>query len=129
MFRTRLILAIISTSAEETAIWLVWRWVLPVLGIVLPAAWLVVIMAGWAIISVIIFVSGTRILRKEPLAGVLMVGSKGKVTSLLAPEGFVKIKSELWAAESEDGQLEVGAEVLVTKQEGLKLIVRKARKD
>ncbi len=45
--KTRLILAVISTALEETAIWVIWRWLLPVFGINLPVAVLIVAMVVW----------------------------------------------------------------------------------
>jgi len=54
-----------------------------------------------------------------------MVGSRGKVVSPLSPEGMVKIKGELWKAASEGGVLDIGDEITVVGQDGLRLIVRK----
>jgi membrane-bound ClpP family serine protease len=125
-FTGRLVLAIISTALEEIAIVLVWRWVLPYFGISIPVPWLVVIMAGWAAISVALFVFVTRMQKKQPMVGMpIMVGSKGRVVSPLVPEGLVKIKSELWSAVAAEGNLVIGEEVEVTEQNGLKLVVRK----
>ncbi|MBN1692730.1 MAG: hypothetical protein JW845_04150, partial [Dehalococcoidales bacterium] len=57
--RTRLILAIISTSIEEVAIWAIWRWLLPEFGIILPAWVLVCIMAAWAVFGTWLFIFTT----------------------------------------------------------------------
>ena len=54
-----------------------------------------------------------------------MVGSRGKVVSPLAPEGLVRIKSELWVAKSARGKMSLGEKVVVVEQDGLKLVVRK----
>jgi membrane-bound serine protease (ClpP class) len=54
-----------------------------------------------------------------------MVGAKGKVVSPLAPKGVVKIKGELWEATSSGTNVDVGEEVVVVGQEGLKLVVDK----
>ena len=58
-----------------------------------------------------------------------MVGSRGKVVSLLTPEGFVRIKGELWQATSAGERIDTGEEVTVLGQDGLKLIVRQSNKD
>ncbi len=58
-----------------------------------------------------------------------MIGSKGKVASPFAPEGLVRIKGELWGAESLDRNMDIGEQVVVVRQDGLKLIVRKADSD
>ena len=49
--------------------------------------------------------------------------------SSLAPAGLIKIKDELWEAESLSGKVAIGKEVIVVGQDGLKLIVRKGNGD
>ena len=130
MTTARLILAIVSTFLEEVAIVVIWRWGLPELGIHLPLSVLVGIMVAWAIFSVVNFVIVTRVLRKQTVIGLpTMTGSKGKVASPLAPEGLVRIKSELWSATSVEGDIDEGEEVSVVGEDGLKLLVRKSDGD
>ena len=130
MTRARLILAIVSTTLEEVAIVVIWRWGLPQLGINLPLSVLIGIMAAWAAFSVGNFIIVTRVLRKQAMVGLpTMIGSKGKVTSPLAPEGLVRIKSERWSATSLEGNIDQGEEVMVVGEDGLKLIVRKSGGD
>jgi len=122
----RLILAIVSTSLEEAALVVIWRWGLPQIGIQIPLYVLIAVMVAWAAYSVITFWIVTRTLRRKALVGLpTMVGSKGKVVSQLAPEGQVMIKGELWGAKSIDRSIDSGEEVMVVGQDGLKLIVRK----
>ena len=126
MITARLILAIASTLAVEAALYTIWRWMLPELEIVMPMAGLIAVMVAWAIFAVVNFWLVTRTLRKQALIGLpTMVGSKGKVTSPLSPEGLVMIKGELWEARSIGGNVERGELVTVVEQEGLKLLVRK----
>jgi membrane-bound ClpP family serine protease len=126
MTTARLILAIISTTLEEVAIVVIWRWLLPEFGIELPFSVLVGIMIVWAAFSVTLFVITTRILKKQTVVGLpTMVGSRGKVASSLAPEGLVRIKGELWGATSAEGDIDTGEEVEVLGEDGLKLIVRR----
>ena len=130
MTTARLILAIVSTSAVEGAFVVIWRWVLPEFGVELPLAVLIAVMAAYAVFAVVDFWFVTRILKRQAVVGLpTMVGSKGKVASPLAPEGLVRIKSELWGAESEEGNIKKGEEVMVVEQDGLKLIVRKSNPD
>jgi len=127
--RTRLIVAVVSTALEETAIVLIWRWVLPGFGINLPLGVLVAAMVAWAIFSTATFLLTTRILKKQPVVGLpSMLGSKGKVASPLAPEGLVKIRGELWGAVSVDGNVAEGEEVEVVGEKGLRLVVRRVIK-
>ena len=123
----RLILAIISTLLVEVALVVIWRWGLPQLGIELPLAVLIVLMAAWGAYAVYTYRMGSRALRKKPVAGLTaMVGSKGTVVNPLTPDGLVRIKGELWQATSADKSIEVGEEVTVVGQDGLRLIVSKS---
>jgi len=127
---TRLVLAVISTSLEETALAVIVLWGLPQLGIRVPLGVLIALMVVWAAFSVFIYRMGSRALKRKPVVGLIpMVGSRGKVTSRLDPEGYVRIKSELWEAEAADGEIDTGEEVVVVGQDGLKLIVRRSMLD
>jgi len=122
----RLILAIFSTLLEEAALVVIVLWGLPQLGIHIPMAGLIALMAAWGALSVFIYRMGSRALRRKLIVGLPdMVGSKGKVVSPLAPEGLVRIKGELWVAKSTGRGMDTGEEVTVVGQDGLKLIVRK----
>ena len=124
--RTRLILAIISTSLEEVAIWAIWRWLLPEFGILLPVWLLIVIMVAWAVFGTWLFIFTTIALKKQATAGLpSMVGTVGKASGSLAPDGMVKIRGELWGAVSEEGNIADGEGIIVTGENGLKLLVRK----
>jgi len=123
----RLVLAIISTLLEETALAVIVLLGLPQLGIRIPLAGLIGLMAAWGAFSVITYRMGSRALRRKPLVGLPdMVGSKGKVVSPLAPEGLVRIRGELWVAQTESGEMNAGGEVIVVGQDGLKLVVRRS---
>ena|SRR3972149_2399951 len=123
----RLVLAIVSTSLEEAAIWVIWRWLLPEFGVNLPVAVLVGVMVAWAVFGTWLFILTTRALRKQAPAGLpSMVGMAGRAAGRLSPEGLVRIRGELWGAVSEQGDIEAGEEVVVVSERGLKLLVRKA---
>jgi membrane-bound ClpP family serine protease len=122
-----MVLAIVSTAAVEAALYAIWRWLLPQWDIEIPFAVLIGVMVAWAIFAVADFWFVTRVLRRQTLVGLpTMIGSKGKVTSPLAPEGHVRIRGELWTAEAPDGNIEVGEVVMVVGQDSLKLIVQRA---
>ena len=123
-FTARLILAIVSIALEEVALWVIWRWGLPELGIELPVSALIAVMVAWLVFSVTTFSMVTRVLRKRATVGLpTMIGSKGKVARMLAPEGMVRIKGELWGATSTEGNISEGEVVTVVGEDGLKLIV------
>jgi membrane-bound ClpP family serine protease len=123
---SRLVLAVLSTSLEEVAIYVIWRWLLPEFGIELPYQALIGAMVAWCGFSVWLFVFTTRALRKQMLVGLpSMVGTVGKVARRLAPDGLVNIRGELWGAVSDGGDIEAGEKVTVIREDGLKLFVRK----
>jgi membrane-bound ClpP family serine protease len=122
----RLILAIISTTMEETAIFAAWRWLLPHFDIHLPVQALIAIMVIWAGFSIWLFVFTTITLRKQVPVGLpSMIGSRGKVADRLDPEGLINIKGELWTARSGGERLNRGEEVVVVGEDGLRLLVRR----
>jgi len=122
----RLIIAIVSTSLEEAALAAGVLWGLPRLGIHIPLWVLIIVMLAWGTYTVVTYRMGSRALRRKPVHGLTaMLGSKGKVVSPLVPDGMVRIKGELWKAKSASGRMDVGEEVTVVRQDGLKLIVRK----
>jgi membrane-bound ClpP family serine protease len=124
----RLILAIVSTALEETAIWVIWRWLLPEFGVNLSWGVLVGVMVAWGTFSVWLFVFTTLVLRKQkPTRAPSMVGTVGIVINRLAPEGQVSIGGELWHASSIEGDIEAGEEAVVVSERGLTLSVRRAR--
>ncbi len=125
----RLILSIVSDIFEEVALVVVWRWGLPQLGIHLHVSILIAVMVAWAAYSLITYRIGSRALRRQtPLGLPSLVGGTAKVTKRLDPEGMVMIEGELWQAKSEEGNVDIGEEVMVVHQNGLKLMVRKVGK-
>jgi membrane-bound serine protease (ClpP class) len=74
-----------------------------------------------------VLVNVFRIRRMPALVGVeTVVGRTVKARSALDPRGFVFMDGENWTAESEEGNISPGEEVVVTEINGLKLKVRKA---
>jgi len=99
---------------------------LPKLGIHIPLAGLIALMVAWGAYAIITYRIGSRALRRKPEIVLPLISSKGKVVSPLAPEGFIRIKGELWQATSVGGNIDNGEEVTVVGQDGLKLVVRKS---
>ncbi|MBM2825499.1 MAG: hypothetical protein HW402_1163 [Dehalococcoidales bacterium] len=122
---TRLIIAIVTTLLEEAVLVVIALWGLPQLGIRIPLAGLITIMALWLVWSIFTYqLGGWALARKHLIGQSDMVGSKGKVVSSLSPEGLVRIKGELWMATSADGEAMPGDEIIVVEQNRLKLLVR-----
>ena len=116
---------IISGVFEQAAVAVVVLWGLPQIGINIPIWALVSVMVAMAAYAVFSHGKAVRALKTKPMAGLPdMVGTQGEVASALAPEGLVKIRGELWAAEAASGRIMAGQPVTVVKQDGLKLTVR-----
>ncbi|MBA7648788.1 hypothetical protein ES703_56578 [subsurface metagenome] len=123
-------MAIVSIALEEVALVVIVLVGLPELGIEVPLGVLIAVMVAWGVFSVFIYQMGSRALKRKPIAGLSdMVGSKGKVVRPLAPQGLVRIKGELWEAESVDDSIGIGEKVIVVGQDALKLMVRKGETD
>jgi len=119
-------MAIVSTLLEETAIAVIVLLGLPQVGIHIPLAGLIALMVAWGVFSVFTYRIGSRALARKPIIRLPVTGSHGRVVSRLAPEGLVRIESELWVAKSAGAEIDVGTEVIVLEQDGLKLVVRKS---
>jgi membrane-bound serine protease (ClpP class) len=120
----RLIIAIITSLLDEALIVAVILWGLPRLGIHLPYYVIIIVCAAFVVYAVVFYQAGSRALRRRPVKGFTdQVGLEGKVVDRLSPEGTIKISGELWNARAENGEIEAGARVLVTGQDGFKLIV------
>jgi membrane-bound ClpP family serine protease len=126
----RLIMAIFTNLLYEAIIVAVILWGLPRWGIHIPLYGLILLCIAFAIYGVVSFLIGSRTLRRKPLPGLTtMVGIEGQVVSRLAPEGFVRIGGELWNARAGNGSIDVGADVIVVRQYGLKVVVHRKQAD
>jgi membrane-bound serine protease (ClpP class) len=82
--------------------------------------------AGMGLFFATIVVNVVRARRRPALMGPdTIIGEKGVARSPLNPRGFVMIKGEYWQAETEEGEVQPGEEVIVVGREGLRLKVRK----
>ncbi|UCD14139.1 MAG: NfeD family protein [Thermoplasmatales archaeon] len=65
---------------------------------------------------------------KKPVTGPEgMIGQTGIAMEMLNPIGTVRIKGEIWTAESIDGRVEKGEKIVVEKLNGLELVVKKLK--
>jgi membrane-bound serine protease (ClpP class) len=83
------------------------------------------------IVVFVIFAIGAivRGQRRQIATGVeVLIGKTAVVRTTLNPRGSVFVEGELWAASIDDGSVESGEEVLITKVEGLKLLVTRKEK-
>ena len=125
--RSLLIWRIFTSSLEQAALVAVVLWGLPKMGVDLPLWVLVPTSIALGIWNVYTYRKAAQTLRVKPVAGLTdMVGTWGEAVGQLNPAGQVRIRGELWAAESESGELRRGDRMVVTGQKGLKLTVRGA---
>lgn len=124
----RLLVAIISTVLEEAALVAVVLIGLPRLGIEVHLAVLIALMVVWSVASVALYRVGSRALRRKPFITLPdMIDGRGRVVSTLDPEGLVRVKGELWVATSADKKMDVGTNIIVVAQNGLKIVVRERK--
>lgn len=130
IMRTRLIIAIVSTTLYEVIIISILVWGLPRLGLFISWWGILVIALAFLAFAVFIYRVGSRVLRMSPLPGLTnMVGMEGRTFGRLNPTGYVKIAGELWEASAENGFIGDGEDILVVRQRGLKLIVRRKNQE
>ncbi|MBI2831095.1 MAG: hypothetical protein HYX79_02425 [Chloroflexi bacterium] len=129
MMLPRLVFAILTITMQEVAIALIALLALPSAGVSVPVPALVIFMLAWATGCALVYRAGSRALKRKTLTGLWSLeGGTGKVVTRLTPQGKVRIHDELWDALSSDGAIDVGEEVVVVKQEGLKLLVVRKQK-
>jgi membrane-bound serine protease (ClpP class) len=86
------------------------------------------------LLLVLIFVSSFAIYIflpqfKQPVTGVEgMNGMKGYALEILDPHGKVSLKGEIWDAQSIDGRIEKGEEIIVQEVKNLRVIVVHSKK-
>jgi membrane protein implicated in regulation of membrane protease activity len=117
------IYAIIGTLLEQSALVIIVRWWLPQFDI--HISWWVtgILMCLLLMYSFYTYRMGRQaLLRKSPVYPDTIIGSEGVVATPLDPTGYVKVKGELWKATSAS-ELEIGDRIVVTKIDGIRLIV------
>jgi membrane protein implicated in regulation of membrane protease activity len=118
--------AVLSWILEEILLAAIVLWLLPhFFNINMPLCGLAILMTGLAIYSGVMYRVGRQTFYIRPkVAADNIIGSEGRVTKPLAPEGYVKIQGVLWKAICNESELGVGDEVEVVGMEGLRLIVK-----
>ena len=89
--------------------------------------WLIVLVVVCLVAFLAITVIwGIRAHRRQVSAGrEELVGKTAEVKIALAPKGTVFVEGEQWTAVSEEGRVEPGEEVIITKVDNLRLYVTK----
>jgi len=121
--------AVLSWILEEILLAAVFLWLLPhFFNINMPLWGLAILMLALAVYSGVMYRVGRQTFYIRPkVAADNIIGSEGRVTKPLAPDGYVKVQGVLWKAICNESELGVGDEVEVVGIEGLKLIVKPKR--
>jgi membrane-bound serine protease (ClpP class) len=94
--------------------------------------WLIaIIVIAIAAFIAIAIIWGIRAHRQQASAGrEELIGKTAEALTAIKPRGTVFIEGERWEATSEEGRMEPGEEVTVTKVDGLRLwVTRKKNKE
>ncbi len=128
--RSLLIWRIFTSLLEQAVLIGVVLWGLPQINVHLPVWILVPASIALTIWNVYTYRKASQALRVKPVVGLVdMIGTQGEVVGRLDPSGQVKIRGELWAAETESGEMKLGRKVVVIGQNGLRLTVRETCQD
>jgi membrane-bound ClpP family serine protease len=120
------LLAIIISLINKAIIIFVLFFVLSFFGIDMPIWLIITLVIIFSAITFIVY----RAQKKSPLLGFEnMIGKSGITVNQIARGGTIKIGRELWHAETDGENIEVGEEVTVIRQAGLKLTVIRRNKD
>lgn len=87
--------------------------------------WLIaIVVIGSVVFLAVTIIWGIRAHRQQALAGrEELVGKTAEVKTLIDPKGTVFIQGERWKAIADEGRVNPGEEVIITKVEGLTLYV------
>jgi membrane-bound ClpP family serine protease len=126
MMKWRLIIAVITTLLDEAIVFALILWGLPHLGIYLPIPVLIIAGVLWTAFAILLYIAGSKVLSKKPLSGLTdLIGFKGKAVTPISPKGMVRVNGELWEAISLEGNIQKGENIIIEKQDGLQLTIRK----
>ena len=121
--------ALTGTILEQGAIFVIIRWGLPQLDIYVPWWGLVIVMGAFLVYSVYTYSRGRAAMRRNPMvAPETIIGSRGRVATSIDPRGYVRVKGELWKAQS-TYRLDVDEEIYVIGIEGIQLVVAPLKRE
>ena len=99
-------------------------WLLPLWGINIPIWGLILIVIAFLIYEIVTFRLGRKALERKPVIwSNAIVGCCGKATTPLTPDGYVKVRGELWRALSSDTDINEGDDIVVVELDRLTLRV------
>jgi len=122
-----IVYSIVTGLLEGAALAAVVLWLLPLLGVNIPIWGVILLMGAYGVKEGIIYRISARALQRKSVVSLEgMVGCYGKASTPLAPDGYVRVKGELWRASSTGPNIDDGDEIVVTDINGLTLFVAPA---
>jgi len=102
-------------------------WLLPHWGLNIPIWGLILLILAFGAYQVVTYRLGRRALDRKPvLSPESIVGCYGEASTKLTPDGYVKVKGELWRAFSTGLNIDEGKEIVVMEVKRLTLLVAPA---
>jgi membrane-bound serine protease (ClpP class) len=102
-------------------------WLLPHWGLNIPIWGLILLMLAFGVYQVVTYRLGRRAIDRKPVLSLeSIVGCCGKTSTRLTPDGYVKVKGELWRAFSTGLNIDEGTEIVVMEVKRLTLLVAPA---
>jgi membrane-bound ClpP family serine protease len=116
--------SIVTGLLVEAALAAVVLWLLPLWRVNIPMWGLILLMVAFGVYEGATYRMGGRALDRKPVvSSETMVGSRGRATMPLAPDGYVRVEGELWRALSTGPNIDEGDEVVVVEVKRLTLFV------
>jgi len=118
------VFSIVTALLGEAALVAIALWLLPRWGVNIPTWGLILLMVAYGVYEGISYRIGSRALERKPVVSPeSLVGHRGRAVTKLEPNGYVRIKAELWRALSTGPNIDEGDEVIVVRVDRLTLFV------
>ena len=116
------IFSIVTDLLEEAVLILVVFWLLPEFGINIPLWGFIFMATSLGAYSYIAYRLGKEALNKKPII-VPDIGSRGRTTTPVTPNGYVRVGNELWKASAMGSVVDANKEVVIVGIEGMTLLI------
>jgi membrane-bound ClpP family serine protease len=99
-------------------------WLLPRWGVNIPVWGLILLMVFLGVYEVISYGIGSKALARKPVVSLqAMIGCRGRATTPISSDGYVRVGGELWRASSTGPNIDEGSQIVVVEVNRLTLFV------
>ena len=99
-------------------------WLLPRWGVNIPIWGLILLMVTYGVKEGITYRIGAKALQRKSVVSLqAMIGCRGRATTPLASDGYVRVEGELWRALSTGPNIDKGSQIVVVEVNRLTLFV------